>query len=200
MTSLALAVVCLLPLGKHEPRLLEVATRGVAYLYGVTVKALPAAPLPRASWYPPRRRWRAEKILAHLDTSVVPGSGCDVVLGFTSEDISTTKAPVNDWGVLGLASIGGPSGVVSTFRARRGERGDALARRVVNVVNHELGHVFGLDHDRAPDCIMHDAEGSVRTVDAESGLLCPESRAAVETRLGARLPAHERFDWSAVLR
>jgi len=46
---------------------------------------------------------------------------------------------------------------------------------------------------------MEDAKGTIRTVDAESGLLCDESREAVEQRLGARLPPRLRFDWDATL-
>ncbi len=197
--ALALALVCLAPLGEHDPRLLEASARGITYLYGVPVKVLPAAAMPREAWYPPRRRNRAEKILSWLDGHVVPGSGCDAVLGFTSGDVSTTKDGHVDWGVLGLATIEGPSGVVSTFRARRGARGEKLARRTVKVVNHELGHVLGLPHHAGADCIMHDAAGSVRTVDAESGVLCASCRAAATRRLGTPVPAHERVDWTVVL-
>jgi archaemetzincin len=200
MSSLALALVCLLPLGEHDARLLTVAERGVAHLYGVEVKTLPAAPLPREAWTASRRRWRAEKILAHLDARVVPGSGCEVVVGLTDEDISTTKGEHADWGVLGLAFIDSHVAVVSTHRARRGARGAKLEKRAVNIVNHELGHALGLDHDPTPGCIMNDAQGSVRTVDTEDGLLCAPSRGVVERRLGARLPALTSFDWAAVLR
>lgn len=200
MPSLALALVCLLPLGRHDSRLTEMAARGVAHLYGVEVKTLPPAAMPREAWTAPRRRWRAEKILAHLDASVVPASGCEVVVGLTDEDISTTKGAFADWGVLGLALIDGHVAVVSTHRARRGARGAKLEKRTVNVVNHELGHAFGLDHDPTPGCIMNDAQGSVRTVDKEDGLLCEPSRAVVERRLGAKLPALTAFDWAAVLR
>jgi archaemetzincin len=198
--ALALFLVCLAPLGDHDDRLVGTAARGVEHLYGVAVRRLPAAALPRAAWYPPRRRWRAERLLAHLDREVVPGSGCDVVLGFTSADVSTSKDGHPDWGVLGLATLGGTSGVVSTFRARRGARGDVLARRTVKVVNHELGHALGLPHHDGADCIMHDVRGSVRTVDGESGVLCARCRAAASARLRAPLPARERFDWRAVLR
>ena len=195
---LALAVVCLAPLGSHDARLLGAAEKGVTYLYGLEVKRLPPAPLPRSAWYEPRSRWRAEKILTHLDANVLPGSGCDVIVGFTDADISTTKEPHVDWGVLGLANLGGTAAVVSTHRARRGARGAMLIRRTVNVVNHELGHVFGLDHHDADGCIMKDAGGSVRTVDGESGLLCYGSRIIVERRIGKALPEREKFDWSAV--
>lgn len=191
-------LICLVPLGHHDARLMAAAEKGIAQLYGLEVRRLEARALPRVAWYAPRGRWRAEKLLAYLDAEVLPGSGCNVTVGFTDEDISTTKDEHVDWGILGLADIGGTASVVSTKRARRGARGKQLVQRVVKVVNHELGHVFGLEHDATPGCIMNDAEGTVRTVDAESGLLCADSRAKVEARLGRKLPEIEKFDWAKV--
>src|SRR5262245_5254341 len=112
--------VCLAPLGQYEKEMVPVITRGIEYLYKFEVKLLDPRPLPRSAWYSPRRRYRAEKLLGFLDAEVLPGSGCDLVMGFTGADISTTKDAHIDWGILGLAWIGGPSGVVSTHRLGRG--------------------------------------------------------------------------------
>jgi len=191
--------VCLVPLGPHDRRLLPVVARGIEQLYALEVEVRAPRPLPRAAYYPPRRRYRAEKLLAHLDRSVLPGSGCDLVMGWTRVDISTTKAEHVDWGILGLAWIGGPSGVVSTFRMGRRVSREVAAMRAVKVVNHELGHALGLDHHARAGCLMEDAGGTVKTVDRESGLLCDDSRRELEERLGLALPALTEFSWSRVL-
>jgi archaemetzincin len=125
--------------------------------------------------------------------------GCDAMMGLTRVDISTAKGEVADWGVLGLAHLGGPSGVVSSFRMKARDRGTRL-RRAVKTVNHELGHVIGLDHDDSvAGCVMNDAKGTVRTVDRETGVLCDHERAAIEAKWGVKLPARARIDWAAVM-
>src|SRR6185436_1962822 len=138
--------VCVVPLGDYEKDMVPIVTRGIEYLYRLDVKVLEQRALPRAAWYPPRRRYRAEKLLSYLDSAVLPRSGCDLVMGFTSADISTTKdGQHKDWGILGLAWIGGPSGVVSTHRLGRKVDARSKAKRAVKVMNHELGHALGLD-------------------------------------------------------
>ena len=71
--------------------------------------------------------------------------------------------------------------------------------RLVKVLNHELGHVLGLEHEPTRGCIMEDAAGTVRTVDGENGLLCDKCRQALEEKRGLKLPALKRFDWKTVL-
>jgi archaemetzincin len=194
---------CIQPLGKlgADSALLGPVQRGVAQVYGFTVDILPARPLPRDAWYAPRKRYRAERLLAFLDAEVVPDAGCRWVMGFTRVDISTTKdARHTDWGILGLASIGGTAGVVSSFRMKRRVDAETIVRRAVKVVHHELGHLLGLGHDDSiPGCIMNDGKGSVATVDEEAGTLCPHERTAAERASGLQLPAVETIDWPHVL-
>jgi archaemetzincin len=191
--------VCLVPLGKYDKGLLKSAIRGAEYLYGAEVSILGKQKLPRAAYYKPRRRYRAEKLLDFLSAEIVPESGCDVVMGFTAVDISTTKDHHVDWGILGLGEIGGTVGVVSSYRMRRKANRTKQKRRVVSTTNHELGHVLGAPHGGAPGCLMNDAQGTIRTVDAEHGLLCEESRALIEAHTGRSLPVISDFDWSTVL-
>lgn len=189
--------VCIQPLGKYDAKLARVAARGAEYLYGFDVEILEAKKMPKSTYYKPRKRWRADKIVDHLEGAVP--SGCKLVIGFTSQDISTTKGKFKDWGIFGLASIGGPTGVVSTKRLGRKASWKKKAKRTVKVLNHELGHALGVPHVRGKGCLMQDAAGTIKSVDGESGLLCRVSVRIIEKRNGLSLPVVTTFDWGEVL-
>tara|TARA_R110002096_G_scaffold44526_6_gene120105 strand:- start:1262 stop:1939 length:678 start_codon:yes stop_codon:yes gene_type:complete len=194
--------ICFVPLGKQDGKLLDVAQRGAAYLYGATTRLLPARALPKEAYYKPRKRWRGEKLLDFLDEeakSLPTGARCDVMVGIVVVDISTTKGSHKDWGILGLGSIGGRSAVISSFRMKKRATRRTQKRRMVSTVNHEIGHVLSAPHGGAPGCLMNDAQGTVKTIDKENGLLCAESRALIETHSGRRLPSIQSFDWNALL-
>jgi archaemetzincin len=192
--------VCLQPLGKHDKKLLAPMTRGIEHLFGFTVKTLQARDLPDEAYYEPRQRYRAEKLLDHLAAEVVPDSGCDAVVGLTSVDISTAMEKDGrevDWGIFGLAYIDSQVAVVSSYRLRRKASRRKIARRLVKVTNHELGHVIGMEHRATVDreCLMNDAGGKMSTVDQERGTLCAEERDFVEGKLGVALPERAKLDW-----
>ncbi|MCP4448817.1 MAG: hypothetical protein GY811_26310 [Myxococcales bacterium] len=194
--------VCFVPLGKQDRALLAVAQRGTAYLYGAETRLLPKRKLPKEAYYKPRRRHRGDAILDYLDAEaqrLPAGARCDVMVGITTSDISTTKGSHKDWGILGLGAIGGRSAVVSSFRMKKGASRKKQKRRMVSTVNHEIGHVLSAPHGGAPGCLMNDAQGTVKTIDKESGLLCEESRALIEAHTGRRLPVIRSFDWAALL-
>ena len=157
------------------------AVRGaLVAFYGLDVRVLPAAKMPAAAWTSPRRRWRADVLLDWLQPRAlaVQHPGRVRILAVTAADISTTKGSVADWGVLGLATLDGHAGVISTFRAGRGVRRATMRERLAKTAVHEVGHSFGLPHCPSPGCLLQDALGKVATTDGEDDL-CPRCRAAL---------------------
>jgi archaemetzincin len=137
--------------------------------YGLPISVLPAVALPQSAYYPPRRRYRAERLLDHLVTRLPPAG--TKILGLTRVDISTTRGTHSDWGVLGLARIGGSAGVVSAYRCgTRAASQQHASERFRKVAVHELGHCLGLPHCQTLHCLMRDAEGRVATIDDSDGL------------------------------
>jgi archaemetzincin len=97
---------------------------------GVHVVPTRTVELPEEAYYTPRKRYRAEKLLAALERDQHEGISS---LGMTEVDISTTKGKVKDWGVFGLGMIGGTTSVISTHRLRKDKPSEALYRfRVVS--------------------------------------------------------------------
>ncbi len=169
-------LIVLQPLGAALPAAeLDAVSSALRAFYAVQLAVAPALDLPKSAFYAKRQRYRAEKLLDYLVAHGNPEAR--VALGLTAVDISTSKPPHEDWGILGLATLDGRSAVLSSFRCKRAAKSAAHARvRFAKTAVHELGHSFGLDHCETPGCIMHDGEGSVLTTDTEHDL-CPATRA-----------------------
>src|SRR5688572_23743017 len=107
-------LIVLQPLGVRIPAAdLEAVSSALTAFYAVRLETRAPLGLPERAYYPVRKRYRAEKLLDYL---VEQGSAeARVTLGLTSVDISTTKPPHEDWGILGLATIDGGSAVLSSF-------------------------------------------------------------------------------------
>jgi archaemetzincin len=174
------------PLGTVDASLISLARQAISEAFGGgPVDTMAQLELPAGAYYEPRQRYRAETILAFLDR-IGREKGVKVI-GLTSVDISTTKGRYEDWGIFGMANIGGPSCIVSTYRLGRGKVDPALfAGRVTKVVIHELGHALGLPHCETSGCVMHDAEGKISTIDRSDGRFCPHCKKKLGQAVGVR--------------
>lgn len=181
------------PLGAELPDVdVALVVQALRELYGMDVRMLPRVDLPPAAYYAPGRRYRAEKLLDFLAPRL-PADGLRI-LGLTGVDISTEKGKVYDWGVLGLGSLDGAAGVLSSFRCHKKSTGAQHAReRLAKVAVHETGHTLGLDHCPRRGCIMEDAEGTVLTTDREYDL-CPRCRKLL-LQAGHAIPATPNIPW-----
>lgn len=173
--------VVLIPLGRFAGDLVDAVERMLQARMQVAVTRRAAVPLPKAAFHPPRKRYRADRLLEFLAEQIAGEPVTTHAIGLTSVDISTTKPPFADWGVFGLGRMPGPSAVISSFRLRRHARDrEHLRFRVAITALHECGHTFGLDHCTEPRCPMQDAQGGITNTDAADEELGPECRAELD--------------------
>jgi archaemetzincin len=187
------ARLVLLPLGDQLPASdVDFVRLCMQAFYNFQVDVLEGSELPKAAYYAPRKRYRAELLLDHLER-VAPANAVRV-LGLTAVDISTTRGSVPDWGILGLATVDGRVGVLSKYRCRRGAKTDIAAlHRFGKTAVHELGHTLGLNHCPQLGCLMEDARGTVFTTDREYDL-CAKCRARLQS-LGRAALEHPTIPW-----
>jgi archaemetzincin len=154
---------CIQPFtGISETEVNHVANRIRAFY--PTVQILPAIDLPTNAYYAPRNRYKADSLLQFLRSYKKDNN---LYLGLTSQDISSRKNDVSDFGVMGLGYCPGKACVASSFRLDRKNKAEQLFK----VAIHELGHTQGLPHCRQSFCFMRDAGGKNPT-NEETGF-CP---------------------------
>ncbi|MCH5226771.1 MAG: hypothetical protein J1F16_03005 [Muribaculaceae bacterium] len=83
------------------------------------------------------------------------GSSDYYIIGVTNKDISTPVHGKENYGILGLSTLGGNVSVISTYRLRN-------KKELWKLAMHEFGHgYYSLRHcpNDDPSCIMADAKG-----------------------------------------
>ncbi len=138
-------------------------------------------------------RYRADSLLKFLmrkgrDENII-------VIGITSEDISTTKYSnwrkkiikkpewkYKDFGIFGLGQCPGHYCFVSTYRYFKGISKEKALSRLRKIVIHEVGHNIGLRHCPDKTCVMTDACESISTIDKANEGFCSDCRAFLRKR------------------
>jgi len=169
-----IGTLVIVPLGRVSPELIDAVAKSTELRFGVSVRIHETQTLPKQAWYPKRKRWRAEKLLDFLDR--LDTGDAWRVTGLTEAPISTTKGDVKDWGIAGLGSINGKSSVLTAylFRKIKSKKPKRYRRFVENLVLHEVGHTFGLEHCPLERCIMADAKGNaIRAATLSINQFCP---------------------------
>ena len=173
------------PFSEFSKTELNVLIDSVERAYGCRTVVLPEAKLPKHMMtFVKSPRFRADSILNWLDRNR-PDS-VDLILGITKKDIAITKrdkttgkvkspaSKYTDWAIFGLGRLNGHSCVVSTYRLHKNASTALFYKRFTRIANHELGHVLGLPHCPTPDCLMNDANETIKTIDKSNGVLCKE--------------------------
>jgi archaemetzincin len=166
-------------LGKIDSHYIKSSSDALRNYFKVDTLIFVEAELPEETYYQPRNRYRADKLIRHLRDTY----STQKVVGLTSKDISTTSGEQEDWGIMGLAFRPGKSCVISTFRTFRGARNEEHKKERLNkVVIHEFGHTLGLPHCENSECVMRDAQGKVATVDQVNDF-CTSCKSRIEKYL-----------------
>ncbi len=184
----------LLPLGRlaasGAPPATTLAQVAGAY-FNVPTKVLPAIDLAKLKKHQGRRkrhnkmRWRQRRSGAQAHTTdilkllkgMLPDDGF-LLIGVTGYDLY----PDDDWNfVFGIATFRDRVGVYSTARydpafysSKVSMPGfeEIVLRRTVNVMAHEIGHMFGLEHCVYYKCAMN-GSNSLAETDSSPLHLCP---------------------------
>ncbi len=82
-------LVAIQPLGAVEKSVIDAAAREIREFYAVEVEILPAKPLPKAAYYKPRDRYKADDVIDFL-AEKTPEKFAKV-LGLTAADISAMR-------------------------------------------------------------------------------------------------------------
>ena len=113
-TDKAKQLITLLPfVGTDKTMIREIQSRLEERLHA-SVVLLGEKPLPATAFYKPRQRYVADSLLFFLKQCNEGRTG--KIIGITHKDISTTKKPHFNWGIMGLGYRPGEACVISSFR------------------------------------------------------------------------------------
>ncbi len=157
--------VCLVPLGEIDRSDVYIAEASIETFYGFDVDVLPERALPAQAWHAPRKRYKADDLLLYLKQ--IKPEGYNKIIGITTYDIATNTEEHANWGIMGLATVAGESGIVSTYRLRKHKVSSELFEsRLTRVTLHEMGHTLGLKHctSNTKYCLLNNAGGTVISV------------------------------------
>lgn len=173
----------LVPFGNISEAEVDSVKSSIKRMYKTDVVILNSEKMPAMAYttirYP---RYRADSLLNWL-TNYCPDT-LRMVVGLTNKDISITKYnkgtkeikepkwKYKDFGIFGLGRIRGNACIVSSNRLHKNVSKNVFYERLNRIACHEVGHVHGLRHCPNKNCLMNDANESIKTIDQSTGDLC----------------------------
>ncbi len=179
------ARIVLVPLGdfagEHE-KLLEVMREYAQIFFDTPTVIGPVRPFPADSWSAERRQHNAGLLLQDLADGVA--DDCLARVGFTHEDLYANRLNF----VFGVGSPSSRTGVYSIHRL--GQPAERLLERTLRLMNHEIGHILGIDHCIFYSCSMN-GSNSLAESDRRPIHYCPPDEDKLAWVLGS--PTAARF-------
>lgn len=136
----------IIPYGRVDALTVSIVAANIQTILGLNSDVLPPCPEPEFAYLPPRGQYAAGKILQSLESLPL---GAKFKLGIVSVDICT---PILKF-VFGESQLGGKAAVISLCRLG-GDDPAHIYLRAAKIGLHEIGHLLGIGHCRAPDCLM----------------------------------------------
>ena len=136
----------LIPMGSIDITTVSVIAANLQTILGLNTRVLAVQPVPEYAFLARRGQYDGGKILQAL--TAVP-AGSQFRLAVVAVDIFT---PILTF-VFGESQLGGIAAVISVFRTKSNNRKTSYDR-AAKIAIHEVGHLLGIVHCRAPDCLM----------------------------------------------
>lgn len=177
----SVSAVSLLPLDAGAAAVSSHLVAGVSRRVRLPCRLLPEAELVGWSQLAGRDQLDADQLLVQLESARLEFVQPDhALVGITAKDIGSPLFTH----FFGRARLGGGAALVSLARLAPPFYGlkadDGLMRERAELeVMHELGHLFGLEHCRDPECVMRFA-GTVEAIDLRGGTYCPTCMSSVQ--------------------
>lgn len=138
--------IYVVPLGHVVPLAVSIVAANIETVVGLNAEILPPFPDPEYAYVTLRGQYSAGKILNALESVA---DNAIFKLGLVQFDLGT---PILKF-VFGESQLGGKTAVVSLWRLRSADPA-GMYLRAAKIAIHETGHLLGIGHCHAPDCLM----------------------------------------------